>query len=132
MFSSVMKFFIISLSFGMQIDASPVNSSIVIINIDESLKTSPFYSSNQVLPIIQPEFLPSSVDEIAEQSLENGDHFEGDMVLTPEQTEYLNDTVSSRTGRLSEFYRWPKDSNGHVKVPYTVSETDDFCKLLNR
>jgi hypothetical protein len=55
-----------------------------------------------------------------QQSLENG----ADIVLLPEQEELLNsndDVPITRTGATWKSYRWPRDSNGKVNVPYEIS-----------
>lgn len=59
------------------------------------------------------------------------DKYQGDILLTPEQKEYLerpdNEGVTdTRTGLLDESYRWPMGGNGKVIVPYVIS--DDYSK----
>lgn len=65
------------------------------------------------------------------QQLENGKFFQGDILLLPDQEEFLNanltdDDFPTRTGLISESYRWPKNRNGKVIVPYVLS--DEYCK----
>lgn len=60
--------------------------------------------------------------------LEDGDHFQGDIRLSPEQEEmFLNKsgTFSSgiRTGLIDENYRWPMNDDGFVNVPFQLSDT---------
>jgi len=56
-----------------------------------------------------------------------GRHFQGDIALMPNQIIALNasDDISDRTGLKSAIYRWPKDKNGNVVVPYILS--NEYC-----
>jgi hypothetical protein len=60
---------------------------------------------------------------------ENEGLFQGDIILSPEQEELVfadpsvND-IHSRTGRLDEKYRWPKNKFGQVIMPYVIQEED--------
>lgn len=70
-------------------------------------------------------------DEAAQQRLENGKFFQGDIVLMQDQLDILtypddDDEFGTRTGVLSENYRWPKDRSGKVIVPYSLAK--DYCK----
>ncbi|KAG5668446.1 hypothetical protein PVAND_016386 [Polypedilum vanderplanki] len=76
----------------------------------------------------------------ARKILEYGSHFEGDIVLTSEQekfykkdSKYIEDTggdedggLLTRSGRISTSFRWPKDYNGNVIVPYIIDDTSKF------
>ncbi|CAG9811868.1 unnamed protein product [Chironomus riparius] len=75
----------------------------------------------------------------ASTALENGEYFQGDMKLSPEQEKYyLTDEdldigegedaegVGSRTGIRNLKYRWPKDKNGKVNVPYKIDDAAKF------
>lgn len=57
-----------------------------------------------------------------------GKLYQGDIVLTDEQKEFLNSTnvdeFASRTGRIHLYYRWPKDGRGKVIVPYVINPHD--------
>lgn len=81
----------------------------------------------------------------ASSALENGEYFQGDMRLSPEQEKYyLTDAdldgddgeeatgVGSRTGILNKKFRWPKDKNGKVNVPYKIDDAAKFCKYCNQ
>lgn len=63
-----------------------------------------------------------------------GKFYQGDIVLSDEQKQFLNatnvDEFSSRTGRISLYYRWPKNRFGKVIVPYVV-KTSDYCKFID-
>ena len=63
-------------------------------------------------------------DEKGFKSLEDGEHFQGDMMLLEEQLNTLNDTsdMSGRTGIIGDKYRWPKNNGGKVIVPYEISD----------
>ncbi|XP_070501111.1 hatching enzyme 1.2-like [Chironomus tepperi] len=54
-----------------------------------------------------------------------GQHYQGDIVLSDDQKEFLKATniseFSSRTGIISLYYRWPKNRSGKVIVPYEIS-----------
>ena len=72
-------------------------------------------------------------DERAQQKFENGQFFQGDIILQQEQIDILkypddDDPFGTRTGVLSENYRWPKNKNGKVIVPYEFSS--DYSKYL--
>lgn len=65
----------------------------------------------------------SSIAGPIENSLEYGEHFQGDIKLTEEQEESLKtDGRNARTGILNGARRWPK-INGRVTVPYTIDGT---------
>ncbi|XP_070501172.1 low choriolytic enzyme-like [Chironomus tepperi] len=52
-----------------------------------------------------------------------GKHFQGDIALMPDQVKLLNSMdFSDRTGLKSAIYRWPKDIDGKVNVPYICSD----------
>ncbi|XP_070501159.1 low choriolytic enzyme-like [Chironomus tepperi] len=58
-----------------------------------------------------------------------GDLFQGDIELLPEQIQILNSTgeegeLADRTGLISAVYRWPKNRDGKVIVPYVISSSD--------
>lgn len=92
---------------------------VVLQNSEEALKVEPLE-----------ETIVSRFDEGPEFSIpeEQGDAFQGDMILTEEQRKEMFDTsiIESRTGLLADKYRWPKNSNGNPIVPYVVDNR--FCK----
>lgn len=73
-------------------------------------------------------------DDSGLQGLESGQFYQGDILLVQDQVDYLkkvldkDDKFPSRTGVISESYRWPRSSaNGDkVIVPFTIS--NDYCK----
>jgi hypothetical protein len=70
-------------------------------------------------------------DTQALRDLENGNFFQGDIVLQPDQQEILemvlkDEDFPTRTGIISEEYRWPKNRNGKVVIPFEISE--DYCE----
>jgi hypothetical protein len=103
-----------------------------------SVKVKPTMASSRLIVLaiilIVPALIaaPISEDETEESSaLEFGDKFQGDIVLTPEQEELINEaenSKTSRTGLLSARYRWPKNSAGQVIVPYTFQASSGFSK----
>jgi hypothetical protein len=63
---------------------------------------------------------------------ENG--FVDDIIYTSEQLELLfgdGEAVEGQTGRVQLRYRWPKNAEGRVIVPYQFRTTDLYCKLEN-
>lgn len=73
-------------------------------------------------------------DEAALQDLESGKFYQGDILLVQDQEDFLklklddNDKFPSRTGVISESYRWPRSSlkPDTVVVPFVIS--DDYCE----
>lgn len=61
-----------------------------------------------------------------------GDKYQGDIKLNEAQQVVLLDRTdpSARTGWTWEGFRWPTDSHGLVKVPYTINE--GFCMKKKR
>lgn len=61
---------------------------------------------------------------------ESEDKFQGDIVLTKDQEEnfFKPPGKGPRTGLSAEFYRWPKNSNGFIILPYTIKESAGFSK----
>jgi hypothetical protein len=77
----------------------------------------------------------------AQRSLENGQYFQGDMKLLPEQEKYLTTNeeeaetdsgdesgLFTRTGLVNTKYRWPKNREGHVILPYKIDELAKYCE----
>jgi hypothetical protein len=72
------------------------------------------------------------IDKDADTKLENGNYYQGDIILQEDQIEMINrikiddgtdvddDTFGTRTGLIWAAYRWPKDSKGSVVVPYVI------------
>lgn len=65
---------------------------------------------------------------VVKPALENGKFFQGDMILQPDQMEFLRSNVTdkeslvTRTGLLHETYRWPKNKAGRVAVAYEIAD----------
>lgn len=55
------------------------------------------------------------------------DLFQGDILLTPEQEEPQR---SGRLGLKNEAYRWPKNSQGRVIVPYTIQASAGYSNIF--
>lgn len=81
--------------------------------------------------LIEPRLKKDGTDDEGSQNLELGKLFQGDMKLEPEQLAAMvrnateQSKVESRTGLLSETYRWPKNSKRKVVVPF---KTEGFSK----
>ena len=76
-------------------------------------------------------------NELVAQYKEHGKFFQGDIVLIKDQKDYLLADNSSgflptRTGLVDEDFRWPKDRNGKVILPYYIDPTSGFCKITKR
>lgn len=79
----------------------------------------------------------------ATRKLENGEFFQGDMVLTEAQQRFYDgddeneeendeneaEGLFTRTGVLNTKYRWPK-KEGKVIVPFKISNEAKFCEFL--
>lgn len=74
----------------------------------------------------------------ATRKAENGEFFQGDMVLTEAQQRFYEgddvedenevDGIFTRTGVLNTRYRWPKES-GKVIVPFKINNDAKFCEF---
>jgi len=49
-----------------------------------------------------------------------GDKWQGDIMLTPYQRAVIERKISPRTGQSSLFWRWPKNDEGYVIVPFRL------------
>lgn len=56
--------------------------------------------------------------------------FQGDIKLSDVQTQMLGGPKinSTRTGWTHPFFRWPKNTEGHVIVPFNVDASQGFSK----
>lgn len=77
-----------------------------------------------------------SFDESNIKSEFNENFFQGDLKLTNEQENILNtpdddDDSGFRTGLVNEKYRWKKNEEGKVVVPYKINEDADFGLFIN-
>ncbi|KAG5668445.1 hypothetical protein PVAND_016385 [Polypedilum vanderplanki] len=107
-------------------DEEQVNDSAADLNFDQlRLLNDP---SSKILKSLNDskEFIR---DEKELQKLENGQFYQGDIVLLPDQEEILNqplpadnDNFPTRTGLISEYYRWPRNRDGKVIVPYEIGK----------
>lgn len=63
---------------------------------------------------------------------EAADHFQCDLELLPEQREamYLPSHIRKSDGPR-ELYKWPKDKEGFVIVPYRISYSSFYCKYFD-
>lgn len=81
----------------------------------------------------------------ATRKLENGEFFQGDMNLTPQQRKFYEgdddvdeeeveegdggeEGIYTRTGILNTKYRWPKNKEGKVTVPYKINNDAKYCE----
>lgn len=56
--------------------------------------------------------------------------FHCDLTLLPQQKKlmYFAARSDARADLSYDLFRWPKNKNGHVIVPYAISRTSPFCK----
>lgn len=70
------------------------------------------------------------IDVTLQAESEMGQHFQGDIILSPEEKRIMlsndSDALTTRTGLLDEEKRWPKDSAGHVNVFYTIDTKSGY------
>lgn len=81
----------------------------------------------------------TSSDQVSEESKKivlktkakvfNGKNFQCDLTLLPQQKKLMYFGVRSASADVSyDLFRWPKNKNGQVVVPYAISKTSHFCK----
>jgi hypothetical protein len=74
------------------------------------------------------------IKDEAAHGQENGFFYQGDILLIQDQEDYLkqilseNDKFPSRTGVISESYRWPRSSQRGDKVIVPFEISDDYCE----
>lgn len=97
----------------------PISSSLSITNPSKSFL--PPANPNSVIA------LPG-----ASLSSEYGSFYQGDINLHSEQRDIIENKspVADRTGLISIFYRWPKNSKGMVIVPYVIDYLSRFCEYF--
>lgn len=75
---------------------------------------------------------PLNTIQSSDTKYEQGNFFQGDIYLVPEQHDIFKfepsavDEKKVMTGLIETKYRWPKDHNGHVIVPYKISKTSNY------
>jgi hypothetical protein len=65
-----------------------------------------------------------------QEDLEYGKYYQGDLMLTKEQVDFLfgSRMLSSRTGITDEEFRWPKEGE-HVMIPYAIHRKSNYSEL---
>lgn len=86
---------------------------VVVQSPEEAMKVEPIDES------LGNRFDDGPADSLPE---EQGDAFQGDIILTPEERARIFDTsvIEERVGYLDEDYQWPKNKAGRVIVPYVI------------
>jgi hypothetical protein len=75
---------------------------------------------------------PVSGENELDYDPENGEFFQGDIELSPEQEKMFLSNSTDRSGRTGYFNnRWPKN-NGVVIVPYVFDSASAFSKTITR
>lgn len=113
--------------------AKPANDFVFRDEDDVEVPAVGLYDENQLLPIDQSKQLNDASD--ADEHFEHGSFFQGDIVLVQDQKDYLlsnNSNTPTRTGWIDESYRWPKDNDGYVILPYEISKQAGYCKMINK
>ncbi|CRL02609.1 CLUMA_CG015841, isoform A [Clunio marinus] len=134
MFSKLKSFFFVLnliLSLTLQVKAKPFDDKIVFRDDDDDLSLLNLESSNQLLQSVDDLRALNTEGEIVQKESEEGEHFQGDIKLLPEQKEFLlanesDGSLPTRTGLTNEYFRWPKDRNGFVVVPYVISPKSQY------
>jgi len=105
------------------IECKPVaqDDRIVFFDDDETYEDARKLNLDEILS--SENLKSNAVDDV--EVAENGNLFEGDIVLQPDQREVLlsNRTdaeFGTRTGVVLDSYKWRKNRNGEVVVPYAV------------
>ena len=76
----------------------------------------------------------ASISEIIEPiqnevNLEEGNHFQGDVVMSEQQLNYMRSLKKlPKSGLLNSRYRWIKNSLGQVKIPYYFEPSSPYSK----
>jgi hypothetical protein len=96
-----------------------------------------FHDKSSEVMFPEEEFLVSNNKLVTQSRFELGNHFQGDIRLSQEQEDELLNPSSSelrstdiRTGKLHFRYRWPKNSEGFVNIPYKFDAESNFSKFL--
>jgi hypothetical protein len=101
---------------------------------DDDVELYNLEDENQLVPSINSRFNFENEEEVAEHTFEEGSFFQGDIKLIDDQRDYLLGTESAdgslptRTGWISEDYRWPKGDDGYVNFPYELSAKSGFSE----
>jgi hypothetical protein len=69
-------------------------------------------------------------DEIHKAIQKSEANFQVDIILPEEQREIMEDEIGMRTGKKNDRYRWPKSTDGLVRVPYLID--NEFSEYLIR
>jgi len=82
------------------------------------------------LNLLRFESITEEEEEEQDAKLEYGNHFQGDIILEEDQMELLktvpkdgedDEEFGKRTGLLWQGYRWTKDADGDVIMPYVIA-----------
>lgn len=80
------------------------------------------------------EELSETQQQNVDLTFEEGQHYQGDIILLPDQREAIlsnstDEDFITRTGLLFEYQRWPKTRTGLVMVPYMYPSMSEYCEL---
>lgn len=100
------------------------------VNLDEVIDADKEFTDKE-LKLDQVQLLSRFSDSQDDPNFDKYEKYQGDILLTPEQKESLEKPeiegfLDTRTGLLDESFRWPKDNDGSVIVPFAIS--DDYSK----
>lgn len=60
------------------------------------------------------------------------DHFQCDLELLPQQEASMYRSVRVKKSEVPhDLYKWPKDKDGFVIVPYRIAQSSQFCKCFH-
>lgn len=68
----------------------------------------------------------------SKSELYNKGDFHCDLTLLPQQKKLMYFGARSASADVSyDLYRWPKDKDGYVIVPYTIMKSSKYCKFIS-
>jgi hypothetical protein len=114
------------------VELKSIGEDEVIIKEKNHFEKPTLDENGGVLPFeIDPQL---KVENEHSKNLEYGDHFQGDIDLSPEQDQAFNSDENfgkgGRTGQLSTSYRWPKNSQGYVIVPFVIHAQSGYSNTV--
>ena len=62
-----------------------------------------------------------------------GQYYQGDMKFSEAQIKLMtnvNQEITPSSGLLDTFYRWPRNDEDNVEVPYRIQALERFSKLI--
>lgn len=71
----------------------------------------------------------SKTVSVKDKRTQAADHFQCDLELLPQQEASMYHSVRVKKSEVPhDLYKWPKDKDGFVIVPYRIAQGSQFCK----